>query len=142
MAAGVHVAVGGGEGKPRVLRHIEGVIIRPDAEDLSGFFPLNEGHYPAPAVPVTDLVSAHFAELVHDELLRSGSVEADFRIGMERAPPLGDLAVQFLRFFLYVEHGYHLLLFITLLQNGTLPEWMISWTKSISKYPAPQFFPG
>ncbi|MPM13852.1 hypothetical protein SDC9_60212 [bioreactor metagenome] len=110
MAAGVHVAVGGGEGKSRVLGHVEGVVVRPDAEDLSGFFPLDEGHDSPHAVPVADLVRAHFFEFLDDELFRGGGVEADFRIGVECSPPPDDLVVHFLCFFLYVEHGYHLLL--------------------------------
>jgi hypothetical protein len=110
VAAGVHVAVGGGEGKPRVFGHVEGIVICPDAEYLSGFFPLDEGHDSPHAVPVADLVRAHFFEFLHDELFRGGGVEAHFRIGVEGAPPPDDLVVQLLRFFLYVEHGYHLLL--------------------------------
>jgi hypothetical protein len=112
VAAGVHVAVRCGEGKAGILSHVESVIVSPNAEYLSRFSTLDESHDPALAVPVADLVRAHFAELVHDEFLSGRGIEADFRIGVECAPPLDDLVVQFLRFFLYVDHGYHLLLFI------------------------------
>ena len=109
MAAGVHVAVGGGEGKPRVLGHVEGIVVSPDAEYLSRPASLDEGHDSPHAVSMADFVHAYFFEFVDDEFLSDGGVEAYFRGGVESAPPLDDPVVHFLRFLLYVEHGHHLL---------------------------------
>ena len=57
VPAGVHVAIGGGE-KSRVLRHVEAVVVRPDAEDLSRLIAPDKGHDAPLAVSVPDLVDS------------------------------------------------------------------------------------
>ena len=101
VPAGVHVAVCGGEGKARVLPHLQGIVVGPDPKRLSGFFAPDKGDDSPSPLSVKDFIDAHGLKVVKDEFFGLRRIKTELGNLVESPPPLHDPALQSLGFFFY-----------------------------------------